>query len=172
VGAVGAVIQHMMVYMTLDQGRNEAQALNVMSWIAGASLAGRFSAGWLADRFGPKRVMLLVYLLVAAGAALLVWGPTGPSIYAFAVVFGLGLGGEYMIIPLMAGQVFGIAVLGRVMGIIVTFDGVAEASIPYLIALMYKGSSSYQSGFQFLLALALFGFVAIALIPMKKRVEA
>ncbi len=172
VGAVGAVMQHMMVYMTLDQGRNEAQALNVMSWIAGSSLLGRFGAGWLADRLGPKRVMLLVYLLVATGAALLVWGPSGSSIYAFALIFGLGLGGEYMIIPLMAGQIFGITVLGRVMGIIVTFDGVAEASIPYLVARMYKWSSSYDLGFQFVLGLALFGFVAIAVIPVRKHLAA
>lgn len=172
VGAVGAVMQHMMVYMTLDQGRNEAQALNVMSWIAGASLLGRFGAGWLADRLGPKRVMLLVYLLVATGAGLLVWGPTGSSIYLFAVIFGLGLGGEYMIIPLMAGQIFGITVLGRVMGIIVTFDGVAEASIPYVVARMYKWSSSYELGFQFVLGLAMFGFIAIAAIPVRKHLAA
>lgn len=169
VGAVGSVMQHMMVYMTLDQGRETAQALNVMSWIAGSSLLGRYGAGWLADRFGPKRVMLLVYLLVAAGAAFLVMGPTGPSIYVFAVVFGLGLGGEYMIIPLMAADVFGTAVLGRVMGIVVTFDGVAEASIPYLVARMYKWSSSYDVGFKFLLGLALFGFAAIALVRTRKR---
>jgi hypothetical protein len=100
---------------------------------------------------------------------MLVWGPTGSSIYAFAVVFGLGLGGEYMIIPLMAGQVFGTAVLGRVMGIIVTFDGVAEASIPYFVARMHKWSTSYELGFKFLLALAAFGFVAIALVPARKR---
>lgn len=172
VGAVGAVMQHMMVYMTLDQGRNEAQALNVMSWIAGASLLGRFGAGWLADRLGPKRVMLLVYLLVATGAGLLVWGPTGSSIYLFAIIFGLGLGGEYMIIPLMAGQIFGITVLGRVMGIIVTFDGVAEASIPYVVARMYKWSSSYELGFQFVLGLAMFGFIAIAAIPVRKHLAA
>jgi MFS family permease len=172
VGAVGAVMQHMMVYMTLDQGRNEAQALNVMSWIAGASLAGRFGSGWLADRIGPKKVMLLIYLLVAAGAALLVWGPTGSSIYLFALVFGLGLGGEYMIIPLMAGRLFGISVLGRVMGIIVTFDGVAEASIPYLVARMHKWSASYDQGFQFVLALAVFGFVAIALTKTQSQATA
>jgi MFS family permease len=172
VGAVGAVMQHMMVYMTLDQGRNEAQALNVMSWIAGASLAGRFGSGWLADRIGPKRVMLLIYLLVAAGAALLVWGPTGSSIYLFAVVFGFGLGGEYMIIPLMAGQLFGISVLGRVMGIIVTFDGIAEASIPYLVARMYKWTSSYDQGFLLVLGLALFGFVAIALTKNRNDARA
>lgn len=172
VGAVGAVMQHMMVYMTLDQGRDAGQALNVMSWIAGASLLGRFGAGWLADRLGPKPVMLLVYLLVAMGAGLLVWGPTGPSIYLFAIIFGLGLGGEYMIIPLMAGQVFGTAVLGRVMGIIVTFDGMAEASIPYFVARMYQWSSSYDIGFKFVLGLAIFGFIAIALIPMRKSLAA
>lgn len=172
VGAVGAVMQHMMVYMTLDQHRAQAQALNVMSWIAGASLLGRFGAGWLADKVGPKRVMMLVYLLVATGAALLVSGPTGPSIYLFAVIFGLGLGGEYMIIPLMAGQIFGTAVLGRVMGIIVTFDGVAEASIPYLVARMYNRSSSYKLGFQFVLALALAGLVAIAMIPTRRKQSA
>ena len=172
VGAVGAVMQHMMVYMTLDQGRNEAQALNIMSWIAGASLLGRLAAGWLADRLGPKWVMLLVYLLVATGTGMLVWGPTGSSVYLFAVIFGLGLGGEYMIIPLMAGRVFGIAVLGRVMGIIVTFDGVAEATIPYVVARMYKWGSSYELGFQFLLGMAVFGFLAIALVPAHARVAA
>jgi len=172
VGAVGAVMQHMMVYMTLDQGRHEAQALNVMSWIAGASLLGRYGAGWLADRLGPKRVMLLVYLLVAAGAGLLVWGPTGSSIYVFAVIFGFGLGGEYMIIPLMAGLVFGVAVMGRVMDMIVTLDGVAEASIPYLVARMYKWTSSYEVGFQFVLGLAVLGFIAIALVPVRKRFAA
>jgi MFS family permease len=172
VGAVGAVMQHMMVYMTLDQGRDSSQALNVMSWIAGASILGRYGAGWLADRLGPKRVMLLVYLLVAGGAGLLVWGPTGPSIYLFAVVFGLGLGGEYMIIPLMAGQMFGTALLGRVMGIIVTFDGMAEASIPYFVARMYRWRSSYDLGFLFVLGLAIFGFLAIALIPTRKHTDA
>jgi MFS family permease len=172
VGAVGAVMQHLMVFMTIDQGRNQAQALDVMSWIAAASLLGRFGAGWLADRLGPKRVMLLVYLLVAAGAGLLAQGASGPSIYVFAVVFGLGLGGEYMIIPLMAGQLFGIGVLGRVMGMIVTIDGVAEASIPYLVARMHTWTSSYDQGFQFVLALAVFGFVAILITPARKAIGA
>ena len=32
-----------------------------------------------------------------------------PALYPFAIVFGLGLGGEYMIIPLMAAELFGVA---------------------------------------------------------------
>src|SRR5207249_3851070 len=122
VGAVGGAMQHLVVFMTLDQHRPMPSALNIMSWVAGVSLVGRVGAGLLADRLGPKPVMLIVYALVASGATMLMVGPKGNSIYAFAMVFGLGLGGEYMIIPLMAGRLFGTAVLGRVMGIILTFD--------------------------------------------------
>ena len=43
--------------------------------------------------------------------------------YMFAVVFGLGLGGEYLIIPLTAGELFGVQVPGRVMGIVLAADG-------------------------------------------------
>ena len=148
VGAVGGTMQHLMVFMTLDQHRPQGQALNIMSWVAGVSLVGRVGAGWLADRVGPKRVMLIVYALVASGAAMLVAGPQGTSIYFFALVFGLGMGGEYMIIPLMAGRLFGTAVLGRVMGIILTFDGVAEASIPYLVGKTHGSTGNYQLGFE------------------------
>jgi len=113
--------------------------------------------------------MLIVYLLVATAAGMLVWGPTGNSIYVFAVIFGLGLGGEYMIIPLMAGQLFGTAVLGRVMGIIITFDGMAEATIPWLVGKMYAWNNSYTIGFQFLTGLAIMGAVAILLLPASRR---
>jgi len=34
------------------------------------------------------------------------------TMYLFAAIFGLGLGGEYLIIPLMAGELFGVKVFG------------------------------------------------------------
>ena len=43
------------------------------------------------------------------------------------MLFGIGLGGDYMIIPLMAADMYGLAVMGRVMGVVLTADSVAEA---------------------------------------------
>jgi MFS family permease len=169
VGAVGGANQHLKLLLTLDQHRAQAEALNIISVVAGVSLVGRFGAGWLADRLGPKRVMMIIYLLVATAALMLVWGPTGSSIYAFAIIFGLGLGGEYMIIPLMAGELFGTAVLGRVMGIIVTFDGVAEALLPWIVGKTHDQTHSYRVGFELLTALAVLGAVAVALLPARPR---
>ena len=42
----------------------------------------------------------------------------------------MGLGGDYMIIPLMAAELFGVRIMGRVMGLVLTADGLAEAPDP------------------------------------------
>ena len=90
------------------------------------------------------------------------------SMYAFAVIFGLGLGGEYLIIPLMAGELFGISVLGRVMGIVLTADGVAEATAPMLVGSFRDRFGSYDTGFLLLVGAALVGAAAIALLPHRR----
>jgi nitrate/nitrite transporter NarK len=165
IGAVGGANQHFKMMMTLDYGFKQGDALNLVSYIAGVSLIGRFAAGWLADKIGPKRVMLMVYALVVAAMLLLVAGPRGSTLYFFILVFGLGLGGEYLIIPLMAGELFGTAVLGRVMGIVVTADGMAEAIFPWVVGKMRDSGGNYAGGFQLLTALAVVGAIAIMLLP-------
>jgi nitrate/nitrite transporter NarK len=165
IGAVGGANQHFKMMMTLDYGWKQGEALNLVSYIAAVSLIGRFASGWLADKIGPKRVMLMVYGLVVAAMLLLVVGPTGSTLYLFILVFGLGLGGEYLIIPLMAGELFGTAVLGRVMGIVVTADGMAEAIFPWVVGKLRDAGGNYSSGFQLLTALATLGAFAIMLLP-------
>jgi nitrate/nitrite transporter NarK len=112
--------------------------------------------------------MLMVYLLVTAAMLLLVAGVPGASIYLYVLCFGLGLGGEYMIIPLMAGRLFGTAVLGRVMGIILAADGIGEAVFPWVVGKLYDSTKSYTPGFQLLAAVALLGAIAVALLPGKR----
>jgi MFS family permease len=168
IGAVGGANQHLKMMLTLDLHWTQHNALNLMSVVAGASLVGRLGAGWLADRLGPKRVMLLVYLLVTSATLILVTGPTGPGLYLMAVVFGLGLGGEYLIIPLMAADLFGTVVLGRVMGIVLAADGVAEAVFPILVGRLRDVTGSYSMSWQVLSILAGLGAVAIALLPRSR----
>ncbi len=54
--------------------------------------------------------------------------------YVFAVVFGIGLGGDYMIIPLMTAEIFGVKILGRLMGVLLTAGGIQEAPRPGSLA--------------------------------------
>lgn len=172
IGAVGGANQHLKLFLKLDLQYTDHQAANVASLILLFSLLGRLLMGWLADRYGKKYVMLLIYLLVAIGISLLFFAQTPGVIYLFAIIFGIGLGGDYMIIPLMAAELFGVKVMGRLMGVVLTADGVAEAVVPMLVGGIYDRTRSYALGFSVLVGLALVGATAIGFLPNKSQVEA
>jgi sugar phosphate permease len=168
IGAVGGTMQNLKLFLSLDVHYEQVESARLLSFVLWVSLAGRLMMGWLADRFPKKRVMLLIYLAVASGIPLLFLAPSETALYAFAIVFGIGLGGDYMIIPLMAAELFGVRMLGRVMGIVLTADGVAEAVVPMLVASIRDSTHSYSGGFAVLIALAVVGAGAVALLPQSK----
>jgi MFS family permease len=168
IAAVGGINQHLKLYLR-DLSFSQAQAANVISLVAIMSLAGRVIMGWLADIFPRKYVMILIYLIVGSSIPLLLLPDFNGRIYVFAVIFGLGLGGDYMIIPLMAGDLFGVRILGRVMGIILVADGLAESAMPMLVGKLYDmGSNNYSIGFSLLIGIALTGVMVISFLPKKK----
>lgn len=167
IAAVGGANQHLKLYLSLDLEYSQQAAAAIASTVLFCSIFGRLLMGWLADRIPKKIVMILIYVLVAGSIPLLLAGRSISSLYAFSVVFGLGLGGEYMIIPLMAAELFGVRVLGRLLGVILTADGVAEATSPMLVGYLRDHSSSYRSGFLLLVLIALAGTVAIAMLPRR-----
>src|SRR5437762_3053860 len=171
IAAVGGTNQHLKLFLSLDHGYSQAAAAQIASLVLVSSLAGRLGMGWLADRFPKKYVMLLIYLLVASAIPLLLLTDVRGAIYPFAVVFGLGLGGEYMVIPLMAGELFGVRVLGRTMGVVLAADGVAEALAPWLVGRMHDVSGTYATGFGALIACAATGAIAVACLPRGARLQ-
>ena len=165
IAAVGGANQHLKLYLSLDHRYTQGAAAAVASLTLAASLVGRLGMGWLADRWPKKRVMLLIYLLVAASLPILLVATSPAGIFVYAVVFGIGLGGEYMVIPLMAAELFGVRVLGRAMGLVLAGDGVAEALSPVLVGRLHDTSGSYVTGFSTLIAFAAAGAIAISLLP-------
>ena len=167
IGAVGGTNQHLKLFLSLDLKFSQTAAASIASTVLACSIAGRLLMGWLADRIPRKHVMLLIYTLIAASIPLLFFAQSQAALYAFAVVFGLGLGGEYMIIPLMAAELFGVRVLGRLLGVILTADGVAEATFPMLVGHLRDTTGSYRTGFVLLIGVALVGTLAIAFLPRR-----
>jgi len=167
IGAVGGTMQNLKLYLSLDRKLPQGEIAGVLSLILVGSIAGRLLMGWLADRWFKKHVMLLVYTIVAATIPAMVFAPSPALIKVGALLFGVGLGGDYMIIPLMAAELFGLRMLGRVMGIVLTADGVAEAVVPMAVATIRDRTGSYASGFLLLVALAAAGAVAVALLPRR-----
>jgi len=168
IAAVGGINQHLKLYL-LDSDFSQNQAARVISLVLLMSLAGRVLMGWLADLFPRKYVMIFIYLIVAGSIPLLLLPDFPGRIYVFAVIFGIGLGGDYMIIPLMAGDLFGVRTLGRVMGIILVADGIAEASMPMLVGAIRDSAGNYIPGFIVLIGVALTGAFIISFLPRFRK---
>jgi sugar phosphate permease len=169
IGAVGGTVQNLKLFLSLDLGLAQMSVAHIQSLVLFSSLIGRVLMGVLADRWPRKRVMLLIYAIVAASIPLLFVADRSWARPLFAVLFGIGLGGDYMIIPLIAADLFGVATLGRLLGIVLTADGVGEALAPMLVARIRDASGSYAGGFSVLIALAVIGAVAVALLPSPSR---
>jgi len=169
IAAVGGTNQHLKLYLR-ELNFSQEQARNVVSLVLFSSLAGRLLIGWLADIFSRKYVMILTYLIVASAIPFLLLPEFTGRIYIFAVIFGIGLGGDYMIIPLLAGDLFGVKALGRVMGIVIVADGMAEASSPMMVGAMTDSTGNYVLGFSILITVALAGAVIVSFLPKTKQI--
>lgn len=165
IGAVGGVNQHLKLYLR-DLNLTQAGSAGIISLVLLSSLAGRVLMGLLADVLHRKYVMIIIYIIVVSSIPLLMINDLPGRLYIFAVVFGIGLGGDYMIIPLMAGDLFGVRTLGRVMGIILVADGIAESLSPMIVGALYNEAlKSYSSGFAVLICIALAGVIIVSFLP-------
>ncbi len=167
IGAVSGTSQNLKLFLSLDLNYSQQLAANVISIVLASSLIGRLFMGWLADRWPKKYVMILIYIIVAGSLPLLYFASVPGVIYVFAFFFGVGLGGDYMVIPLMAAELFGVKVLGRIMGIVLTADGFGEALSPLLVGWLRDRGGSYTNGFTALIILAVIGATAISMLPKK-----
>ena len=171
IGAVGGIGQHLKLYLR-DQDFTQVTASHILSLVLLASLVGRVLMGWLADIINRKYIMILIYLLVALAIPLLIIPEFPGRIYLFSIIFGIGLGGNYMVIPLMAGDLFGVRSLGRTMGIILVADGIAESFLPMLVGALYNSSSkSYTLGFIVIICVALIGVVIVSFLPGTSEIK-
>jgi MFS family permease len=171
IGAVGAINFHMK-FVFLDQGFEKGSAAD-SAWrtasvlILWSSVLGRLLVGALADRFSKKWVMTGTFALVAATIPNLLFVRPGHEIllYTFAVLFGFGLGADYMLIPLMAAEQFGINSLSRAMSIILPVNTIGQTWVPYFVSILRDRLGSYATAMQVVLAIALIGAIAIAILP-------
>jgi MFS family permease len=174
IGAVGAINFHMK-FVFLDEGFEKGPAAD-SAWrtasvlILWSSVAGRLLVGGLADRFSKKWVMAATFALVASSipSLLLVRPHHETLLYLFAVVFGFGLGADYMLIPLMAAEQFGINSLSRAMAIILPVNTIGQTWLPYFVSILRDHLGSYFGAMGVVLVIALAGAVAIVMLPKRQ----
>lgn len=178
IGSIGAINFHMK-FVFLDQGFQKGQMVD-SAWrtasvlILWSSIGGRLLIGGLADKFSKKWVMTATYILVAVTIPILL--AVRPSqemtIYIFAVLFGFGMGADYMLIPLMAAEQFGVNSLARAMAVILPVNTIGQTWFPYFVSILRENFGNYGVAMGTVLAVAGVGALAIALLPRHRDLNA
>ncbi len=176
IGSIGAVNFHMK-FVFLDAKFAQGSEVN-SAWrtasilILWSSIAGRLSIGYFADKFSKKWVMFVTYFIVAATIPLLLHVRPGEDfyLYAFAILFGFGMGADYMMIPLMAADQFGVNSLARAMAVILPVNTIGQTWFPYLVSHLRRLMNGYDGAMSVVLGVAMLGALAIALLPKHKPI--
>jgi MFS family permease len=168
-GAVGAVSQHLKLLLK-DGGFAEQSLLNhafsqTLLVLLVVSAAGRLLVGRLADRLAKRHVLTLTFALFAASLPPLLWLRPPQTPYLFAVLFGLAMGGDFLLVALMAGDHFGATSLTRVLAIILPVMTVGQTWFPYFVALLREWSGSYAAPLAVVFLAAAAGRAVMALLP-------
>jgi MFS family permease len=164
IGSIGSINQHMKLLFT-DAGLSADTVADTTFVMLISSLLGRIVMGWMADWLPKKYVMAAAYLLIALPLPLLFMAGRPHIPFLFGSAFGFGLGADYMLIPLMAADLFGTQSLARVMGILLPADSIAQTVCPLLVGVLATRSGNYHGALIFVCALAALGAAAVCFLP-------
>lgn len=143
IGAIGTVIQQFVLFLH-DQKYTLGQASVISSGLLFAGLAGRVIVGYLADRFQKKNVMATFYLVLALAIPLLFVARYSVAAWSFAIIFGFAMGADYMLIPLVTAECFGLATLGKLLAVIIMANSLGQWIGPWTAGLIFDATHSYN----------------------------
>ncbi|MGH9451306.1 MAG: MFS transporter [Terriglobia bacterium] len=171
IGTIGAVISNFILFLT-DAGHTVGWASRVLTVLLVSSLAGRVTVGYVADRFARKNVMALFYLMLAAAVPLLLIQRSAASVIVFALIFGFAMGADYMLIPLVAADCFGLTALGKLLALIIMADSLAQAGGSVVAAHIFDTTRSYHLAWKIITAGGLLGTLGVYLISTRRAARA
>lgn len=157
---------HVVAYAT-DRGISPGQAAGVLGVTGLAAIAGRVAIPAVTDRVGARKGLLLTLLMQTGMIPLLMVSKSLAMFYGFAVLFGVGWGGNSPMYPLLTREYFGTRRLGYIYGLTVVASSFGMAGGGYMGGLLFDVSGSYQLSLLFSLVA---GLISIALIPLLKPV--
>ena len=156
IGAIGAVTQHLILFLK-DHGYSQSAASRVSSTLLISSLAGRVIVGYFADRYRAKNVMALFYLALALAIPLMFFANRPAAIWGFALAFGFAMGADYMLIPLVTAECFGLATLGKLLSLIIMGYSLGQWFAPWLAGRIFDTYHNYDLAWAIMAVAATFG---------------
>lgn len=161
---------HVFAYVT-DIGFGTFIAATVLSIIALTQLGSTLVWGVVGERMEIRRASMLMFLVQSAGLAVVIGVQHPITLYTGFFLYGIGLGGSWVLQELIWATYYGRVSLGMVrgLGILVT-HAFGAAGAPFF-GFVHDVTGSYDSSFvMFMIALVAAAFMSLAVrFPTKRR---
>ncbi|MBE0430965.1 MAG: MFS transporter [Dehalococcoidia bacterium] len=160
-----SVIAHAVPFF-VGQGFSNQAASTILGSAVGVSILGRISTGHLSDRVPVKYVAALFFVLQAVALLMLVSQGTGTAVAGFITIFGLAMGGLFVLEPLVIREYFGLDSFASIYGGLWAFETLGWGAGPYVTGYIFDRTGSYNSAF---IAFLIATLLAVVLIMLVRR---
>jgi MFS family permease len=151
--------------IAMARGLTPTLAAGVYAALNASSLLTRFAVPVLADRVGSKKVMVCCFSMQAFPILLLFFAQDAWMFFLFAIFFGVGVGGEVPIFPVISRQYYGHAPMSSLYGWQNIGNGVGMALGPILGGLIWTQTGDYTGVLTLSFGASLAGVLSILVLP-------
>ena len=153
---------HFVIYAT-SLGISLSSAVNVLA-VAGASTFGGIVVGFIDDKIGNKKTVVIICILSLVSLVWLLVAKELWMLYLFAVIFGVVFCGAMILQSPMVADLFGLRSHGEIFGVIFLASMVGSAIGPVMAGYIFDVTNSYQLAFLILIALSLISLILALLL--------
>lgn len=170
------ILQHQSIYLGQDLGVSRSQLPIVFSVFFWSAIVGKVLFGYLGDRFNKVWILFVSVLNLLGGLLLLrvVQADSSLTLFAFAVVYGVGFAGAFSAIQLVLAEFFAGKQYGRILGLFVTVDSLAGAAGIQFMGFMRVADGSYLPALNMLIVMMIVVALLVATLrrfqPQRKPV--
>ena len=164
-----AIILVYLVAMAEDEGGSKGLAAGAFVTLSVTSTITRFAVPVIADRMGSKPAMAGCFFLQVAPIVLLFFAQDAWHFYLFAVLFGIGFGGEMSAFPIINRQYYGSGPIGTTYGYQMMGAGVGMAAGALIGGQLRDFTGNFDATMALSLGLSLVGVISIMLLPTTKK---
>ena len=164
-----AIVLVYLVAIAEAEGVSPGLAAGAFVTMSVTSTITRFAVPVMADRVGSKGVMAVCFALQTLPIVLLFFAVEPWHFYLFAVLFGIGFGGEMSAFPIINRQYYGSAPIGTTYGWQMMGAGVGMAAGSLAGGALRDLTGSFDATMGLSLALSLIGVFSIVVLPTTRH---
>ncbi len=143
---LSSVLMHQVAYVQ-DKGFGLVLAVAIGTLVAVFAGISKVPAGLLAERIPVRYLITGAYLLSGGALWLLITSTSGPMLYVYSVLYGLGVGSGPVLRSAAWASYFGRANLGSILGVTTLLTQWTGGIGPVFAGLMYDMVGSYDIAF-------------------------